>query len=458
MIIDVQISQDRMSASVMLRKTRDDDKVTPKEIYEALSEKGVVYGIDKNAIVRLCEFPEYEVPIKVAEGTPPHDGKDGRVEFEDFHSENVVTDKKVNFREFLTHKRIIVKPGQRIATIIPPTPGEAGKNVLGEDVPPTPGKEAEIKLGSNVVLSDDGKIITSKIEGMLRVDKEENFIDVDETLEVEGNVDYSTGNIDFPGTVVIKGDVRPGFVVRAKSNINIEGVVEAATVISLEGNVTIFGVKAREKGLIKASGDVFVNYAEGANIEARNLYFTDQLSNCHVKVTGSIISKDGKGVVVGGEYIAGLTIEVDEIGSEIAVSTHVEVGIPPYIIEEMRLLKTQIALDKSNVEKLLKVVKQYKKLKEAKVDIPEDKMKLFSKSASTLIAVREQLEKNIKRLHEIEEIITNTKSNAKIVARKIIHPGVEVVVQNLKHYINVALKKAVLKLENNKIVVGGYKE
>lgn len=42
------------------------------------------------------------------------------------------------------------------------------------------------------------------------------------------------GNIDFPGEVRIKGDVKPGFSVKAKGDILIGGVIEAATVVSFE--------------------------------------------------------------------------------------------------------------------------------------------------------------------------------------------------------------------------------
>jgi len=45
---------------------------------------------------------------------------------------------------------------------------------------------------------------------------EKGTIEVSEYLEIEGDVDYNTGNIEFPGIVIIKGDVKPGFVVRAK--------------------------------------------------------------------------------------------------------------------------------------------------------------------------------------------------------------------------------------------------
>lgn len=41
-------------------------------------------------------------------------------------------------------------------------------------------------------------------------------------LEIRGDVDYSTGNIDFIGDVQIAGDVRENFSVRATGSITVD--------------------------------------------------------------------------------------------------------------------------------------------------------------------------------------------------------------------------------------------
>ncbi|MBT1247366.1 MULTISPECIES: FapA family protein [unclassified Thermosipho (in: thermotogales)] len=456
MLINVKISEDKMSASVILEETSDNEKVNQKDIMDALKENGVVFGIDTDVINRICENPEFNVPIKVAFGKPAGIGLDGSIEFVDFEKGVENKSDKVDFREFPTHRRIIVKKGQKIATIFPPTKGEDGMNVLGETVFGRNGKEIELKLGKNVEKIDNE--IYAKVDGILKVDNDTNFIDVEETLEIDGNVDYSVGNIDFPGTVIVKGDVKSGFVIRAKGDIEVGGLIEAATVISLEGNITATGIKGREKGIVKCKGTLKIKFAENATIEAGVVVFNEQLSNCKIKARKSITSENGKGVIVGGDYVAEFEIVVEEAGSEIATPTHLEVGISPELIEERNLLKTQIMLDKQNAEKLLQILKQYKILKEKGVKIPEDKKKLFLKTSNTLMVIKEQLEKNTKRFHEIEEKINKTKVNARIVIKRIVHPGVEVSIQGIKYYINKGMPKVILKLSEGKVVVGGYSE
>lgn len=461
MDINITVSSDKMEAYLTVNSVFPDETITLESLIEEIRNAKIVHGIDYDALRSFCQNPTIGVQLLFAHGDKPKDGEDGRVVFEfkeTSSAQTILSGNKVDFREFPVQKRIIVKKGQKIASIFPPTEGIPGRNVYGEPVPAKKGNEAKIVLGKNVSLSEDGRHIISTTDGILKVDPEKNIIEVSEYLEIEGDVDYSTGNIDFPGSVFVKGDVKPGFVIRAKGDIEINGVVEASSIISLEGNVKISGAKGKDKGLIKAKKDVYLKYAESTIIECENLFFEHELLNCTVRVTNSIVGKGRNSSIIGGEYIASNLIEADEIGSDIGVKTYLEVGVNPYVREEIKLLKAQIEIDKSSIQKLLNILKQYKELKDKKVQIPPEREEQFSKAAKTLINLREQLEKNIVKLHELEDTISKITFDSKIIARKLLHAGVEVLIHNARFYPTVDLPKAVLKFENGQIVAGGYSE
>lgn len=459
MDILITVSQDKMEAYFKVSNILPGEEITLEKLMEAIREAKIVHNIDYDALRAFCKDPVQDVAVLFAHGDLPKDGEDGRIVFEVTTSKTPTTTlagNKVDFREFPVQRRIIVKKGQKIATIYPPTEGIPGKNVYGEQVPAKKGNEVKVVLGKNVTLSEDGIHILSTSEGILKVDPEKNHIEVSEYLEIEGDVDYTTGNIDFPGIVLVKGDVKPGFIVRARGDIEINGVAEAATVISLEGNVKISGAKGKDKGLIKAKKDVYVKYAESITIEAENLFFEHNLLNCTVRVTNSIVGKGRNSSIIGGEYIAANRIEADEIGSDMGVKTYLEVGVNPYIREEIKLLRAQIEIDKTSIQKLLAIVKQYKELREKGVNIPSDKEEQFSKATKTLINLREQLEKNITRLHELEDKISRMTFDSLIVARKMLYSGVEVFIHNTRYYTEINLQKVILRYDGEKIVAGGY--
>ena len=55
---------------------------------------------------------------------------------------------------------------------------------------------------------------------------------VSNTLEIDQNVDFSTGNIDFPGNVIVHRSVKDCFTVKARDDIEVRGLIEAATLIA----------------------------------------------------------------------------------------------------------------------------------------------------------------------------------------------------------------------------------
>ena len=79
-------------------------------------------------------------------------------------------------------------------------------------------------------------------------------ISVLNVYHVPGNVGYATGNIDFAGSVVIRGDIENGFVVKAEGDVTVGGNVEGGSIYA-DGNITIRGGSpVRTRRLSNAKG------------------------------------------------------------------------------------------------------------------------------------------------------------------------------------------------------------
>lgn len=460
MKVQVKVSQDGMEAH-MIVSADPNEEISKEELLSQLKAHGVVYGIMEDAIENIAKSKILDRPVLVAVGKKPVDGSDGQIVIlkpERAEEEQTATDRgRIDLRELPKRMRTIVKSGQPIAEIIPPTEGEEGRNVLGRVLKPKPGKPAQFKLGRNVRLVEDGKKIVSATEGIL-VATADGTIDVNEVLNVPGDVDYSTGNIDFPGEVHIKGDVKPGFSVKAKGDILIGGVIEAATVVSFEGSVSCLGIKGREKGMVKAKEEVQAKFIENAMVEAgKRVVVQGPITNSQIKAKEEVIAKGNKGVIVGGTISAGYYVEAEEIGSELAVGTHVEVGMEPEERERMKLLKAQLELDRENLNKLISVYKTLKELMDRNQGrLPPDKIELFRKVGQSLINLRNNVEVLEKELEEIQKNMRQKYAVAKVVARKTMHPGVEVCIFDKRYYNERAIQKVVILIEDEGIRVGGY--
>lgn len=81
---------------------------------------------------------------------------------------------------------------------------------------------------------------------------------IESVYEIKEDVSLKTGNIDFNGTVIIRGDVPTGFSIKASGDILIDGLVEAAH-IEAKGSVTIVkGIVGSRTGGIIAGGKMFL--------------------------------------------------------------------------------------------------------------------------------------------------------------------------------------------------------
>ena len=119
------------------------------------------------------------------------------------------------------------KKGQELYRKIPPTIGKSGKDVLGNEIPGKKGRDLKIVLGSKTDIDeDDPNLVKASGDGEIIITK--GIVQISKVHKVKGDVDYSTGNIIFNGTIMIKGTVRAGFKIKAAGDIVISGNVEDA--------------------------------------------------------------------------------------------------------------------------------------------------------------------------------------------------------------------------------------
>lgn len=454
----LKVSPNGLEAYVTV-SAEENEEITKDQIISHLQSSGVVYGILEEAIEDLVKRKTFNVPVLVALGKEPVNGEDGQIVMiqPERREESEQIKDKIDLRELPSRTRQIVKAGQEIAEIIPPTPGVEGRNVFGRSLNPRPGKPAQLKLGKNVKLSEDGKRIIAQADGIL-VARTDGSIDVNEILTIKGDVDYATGNIDFPGEVQVSGDVKPGFTVKAKGNITVNGVVEAATVISFEGSISALGIKGREKGIVKAKDDVIAKFMENAIVEAgRSVIVNGPITNSQIRAGIEVKATGNKGIIAGGSIIAGFTVEAEEIGSPLGIRTSIEIGSDPQVRDQIKLLRGKLELDRENLSKLVNIYRTLKAMMEKNQGhLPPDKMEVYRKVGQTMINLRNTIEINEKQLQEIESEIRERFSRAKVVARKTLHPGVEVTIFEKRFYSDRSLERVVVLIENQEIRLGGY--
>lgn len=265
--------------------------------------------------------------LLIAEGIPPSKGRAAEVkwfvEWERGRGVSVVEDQA----DYHDSGHIVqVKESDPILEIVPPTRGEPGADIFGEPIAGVMGDPIPFEFGDNVLYDNASNVLRATMPGEVRRDG--GKIRVDRVFRVDGDVDFSVGNISFEGDVNVAGSVQDGFTVVSGGDIRVYGSVLAAT-LEARGNIYIGeGATGREKGSMKAGGNIQAKYLNGMTVQTGgDLKILNEVINCKTRVGGRVVIE--RGAVVGGELVALRGLETRALGTQISLPTVVRVGVDP---------------------------------------------------------------------------------------------------------------------------------
>ena len=455
--IQVYISRDGLEAYLDISFPSESDlDISYDDIIFKVYEAGVQYNLDYEKLKKIARnkiFLEREI---IAEGKPPIIGEEAQIVIEvdtDISNEPLILeDGSVDFRQINLLKT--VEKDQLLAVKIAATKGEDGMTVRGEIIDST-GKDKPLPRGKNTYISDDGLSLYASVSG--RIIRDRNKLNVENILAIHGDVDYSVGNIEFVGDVAVSGDVLSGFKVQTHGDIRIKGVVEAAEIISLEGNVVIGrGIVGQEKARILAKKDVRADFINEAYIEAGNdVEVGEYIMNSIVNAENDVKAVDGRGSIIGGKTYAEKSIEAKTIGSSNNIRTEIRVGVKveKELYEQMLILERDEENFKRAQSTIQKEIKFIEVLKKKLPKFPEKKAKELKDLITKLKKVEEKLNEVIKKKEELGENMSSSVDQAKrrIIATTI-HRGVLLGIDNSRFlteytykYCNIYMKEGEMK-------------
>lgn len=253
----------------------------------------------------------------------------------------------------------MVPPGTHFATLQPAGEAMDGQDVHGQTIAAVPGKSVDVKPDDSLLISADGKIVSTR-NGV--VDWKPPSLRVVQTLNLPGNVDFATGHVDFPGSVVVGRSVRDKFRVACTGDLVVQGLVEGAILKTGRDAHLRAGMAAKESGTLEVARDCQAKYLNNAMVTVgRDLVIEKELVNSQVTVGRSF--KAPTAGITGGCLICAGAVEVSDLGSEIGVLTEVRLAALPSLQQliaqaEQLLPRLQKQLDK--IDGQLQQFKQFK--------------------------------------------------------------------------------------------------
>lgn len=418
-----------------------DENDTKESVQEELLKRNVKALIQTDALEEAFALKTEQC---VAQGIMPQKGNDGSLRYLVDISKSTKPKVDINVGKVDYHNLGIyefVKKGQHLVEIIPSSPGKDGVDVYGQPVRAENGSPVVLTIGKNVVR--EGNYVVSTADGV--VDVVAGTLVVKEILEIYHDIDYSIGNIDFNGNVVIKGNVFPNFKVISGGDILIDGIVDKAEIQAAGSVIITGGIIGHEKTIIKAQSITarFVNQAK--------LYAEDVIS-----IQGEILHSycEAKNKIKAGSIIGGISrakneIYTDVAGSQSAVKTEFVVGRDDYIAVEMQKIETEEhALNETKRKVALQISDL--KMREVRKQLDENGKKQLQQMIDMMVKLNATLEDRIARKDELLKQAEDTGKGI-VFVNDIVYNNVHVTIGTAV-LSNVMLVKHVKYIKVNKLV------
>ncbi len=358
--IEINVSRDEMVAHLTLVAAQGGKAATLGDILQALSDAGVVFGVNDQALLHASESGVGH-QIVIAEAKKPENGQNSLFEalIENPPNRAPLVDENgfIDYRERGAIQT--VQPDTPLMRRIPATPGMDGCTVRGRILSPRPGRDvlfAKNLAGTQIDPNDPGVLLAAVAGQAVQV---ADGMIVEPVLKV-AEVNMASGNIHFDGSVHIKGDVLQGLLVKATGDIVIRGMVDGGR-LEAGGNITIAGGVIAHAS-VHAAGSVSARFAQGVKISAGTVIeLHDMALDCQLDALNQILigtQKPGRGRLVGGTATAMMLLRVPILGSTTSPITKVVLGANPELDAKYVALQECLLKQKQAEESLDQLEKQ----------------------------------------------------------------------------------------------------
>ena len=414
------ISPDRLEAYfVRFNLAGQQPELSSDAIVHLLDMAEVRHGIQEATIEKLCRegLGTEAQGYLLARGEPARHGVDAHIAYAfdleprpgAFRPDGTIDLKQRN-------TVVTVAVDALLGELVPETAGQRGMTVKGERIQARDGERQSFSAGRNVRIEEsegENPRFYSEIEGSVRRDGD--GLHVEKVHSIDGDVDYTTGNIETTADVVIEGSVKAGFKVKTAGSVVIGGVVESGGIVQAGRDVVVAGGILGDKTRIVAQGGLEAQFVQnGVILVQGDAAIGSYLYNANVRSGGRIIvnfagEKQRAGSIIGGQVVAAKGLEASRLGS--ASTDRTVIGIRGSPRAEQQLAQARKAVHQFD-EVIVRILRS--------LGIPKVTMQLLRRCiARAPREKRPRLAELIKKLQEVVKKREEAASTQLEVAREI---------------------------------------
>ena len=445
----LEVSNDMMAAYLTLIPPQG-GRAKAIEVLTEIRERGITHGILHDKLRAALKEGTCD-KLLIAQGDAPVPGTPARFEslLEKTQDEEEIDDDAIISYADISHM-LLTNVGDPVMRRIPTDHGVIGMNLKGEEVNPPPVAEVEFNknCAGTELHPDDPNLLIAAIAGQPTLIS--NGVKINPVVVVE-DIDLSTGNMDFSGTVKVKGDVKTGMLLRVSGDVFVQGgniIVNGGIIGMAESQPGGTAISAR----LRSEGSVQALFAESAIIEAReSIMIAGNARQCDMMAGNQIIvgkNNPKLGQIIGGRAQATLTVKAITLGSPTGNLTKVQVGHDPYLEEKLSIAEQTFQKKLDELDRIINQISYFKqnpdKSNPQQAEEIEQQRKIVAREVKDLVAAQAEMK---------EELIAA--DSASIVVIKAVFEGVEIKIGRQTWPILSNLGGGTAHLQGGRIAFGG---
>jgi len=450
--LNVQITEDESTAYLSILGTQSEVSLTEEDCLFWLLQSGVRRGFLRDNITQALAGTLPAYMIVAARGQESKPGNDSEIIF---HEALTPNSNQGNGHSALPGQVLVVR-GEILAQKLPLRQGEPGYTVTGKMLVQQV-EDQELPAGENTYIGEDNLTLYAGQDGYLEwVDA---LLVVQDVLQIETDVDYAHGDIQYQGQIVIRGDVRAGVTVEGERDIEIQGCVEGGEIVSHQGSVTVHrGINGLDKSKISAGKDLKADYIQDARVSVQGEIVTKRyVARCLLDASREIIITEKEGLVRGGELWSECGIRTKIAGSSSCMTTvlgiRIKLSEEDYQeIERLEGQKSQLEESQNRLRRRLDFLSLLEQ-RQTRLDVKHKNEALVL--SDELISLSENIVHLDDRLEQIQKLPADKVDLSKPLIRvdQKVYPGVKFVIEDQEFLVQQEMEGVEVSYIQGKIVL-----
>jgi len=321
------------------------------------------------------------------------------------------------------------------------------------------GSEGQVEptAGVNVLTDyeDEGTVYYAEVDGVCRLIN--NQITVFEVLNIEDAVGFETGNLQFDGSIYIKGKVGQAFQVKSGGDVIVSGSIEASAKVSAMGNISVGGAINGIRTKVIGMESIRASRVHDAYIfSEKNIELGASSENGTLRSGGSITVQNTEevrgGLISGGQAWALHGMDAHTAGTPTGTATQLNAGLDLEHGKKLDDLTGKIESGNQQIQRLLDrfnmtsldVAQIQKRLAEAQ----SPKNKILANSAHQL----GQIVKAHQERAKLNDSLGKTVTNARVTVREKAYAGVAIRIGDQATKVRNDIEHSVFLVRNDTLV------